>query len=142
MTNKATGTPNEMAGNPNHVTAFRRIKALVGVYAGISVLTFAGLVAYRNSSSVTQPVWVRLSIVAVSSLILFALTLRASRGSRGAFRRLRILSAVMLVAIVVIVSLPGMFPAWMRIEQAVCGLLLLGVVVISSGRGLRAAFSR
>lgn len=141
MTNKAAGTANEMA-DPNHVTAFRRIKALVGVYALISVLTLAGLVAYRNSSSVTTPVWVRISIVAASSLILFALSMRAARGSRGAFRRLRILSAVMLVAIVVIVSLPGMFPVWMRVEQSVCGLLLLGVVVISSGRSLRAGFTR
>ncbi|MEV5569747.1 hypothetical protein AB0L06_06845 [Spirillospora sp. NPDC052269] len=142
MTNKAAGTAKEMADGSNHAATFRRIKALVGVYAVISVLTLAGLVAYRNSSSVTTPVWVRISIVAASSLVLFALTLRAARGSRGAFRRLRILSAVMLVAIVVIVSLPGMFPVWMRIEQGVCGLLLLGVVVISSGRALRAGFSR
>ncbi|RMI32463.1 hypothetical protein EBO15_42025 [Actinomadura harenae] len=131
-----------MANNSTHVTAFRRIKTLVGVYAVLSVLTVAGLVAYRNSSSVTTPVWVRLIIVAVSSLILFALTLRAARGSRGAFRRLRILSAVMLVAIVVIISLPGMFPVWMRVEQGVCGVLLLGVVLISGNRGLRAGFSR
>lgn len=128
--------------DPNHVIAFRRLKALVGLYATVSVLTFAGLVAYRDSSSVTQPVWVRISIVAVSSLILFALTLRAARGSRGAFRRLRILSAVMLVAIVVIVSLPGMFPVWMRIEQSVCGVLLLAVVAVSNGRGLRTRFAR
>ncbi|RFU37708.1 hypothetical protein DZF91_31455 [Actinomadura logoneensis] len=141
MTNKAAGLANEMA-DPNHTAAFRRIKVLVGVYAVISVLTFAGLVAYRNSSSVTQPVWIRVSIVAASSLILFALTLRAARGSRGAFRRLRVLSAVMLAAIVVIVSLPGMFPVWMRIEQAVCGLLLLGVVVVANGRGLRARFAK
>ncbi|MFC5185584.1 hypothetical protein [Actinomadura harenae] len=142
MTNKAAGNANEMANNSTHVTAFRRIKTLVGVYAVLSVLTVAGLVAYRNSSSVTTPVWVRLIIVAVSSLILFALTLRAARGSRGAFRRLRILSAVMLVAIVVIISLPGMFPVWMRVEQGVCGVLLLGVVLISGNRGLRAGFSR
>ncbi|MEV4253962.1 hypothetical protein AB0J52_12455 [Spirillospora sp. NPDC049652] len=126
----------------NHTTAFRRIKALVGAYAVISVLTFVGLIAYRHSSSVTQPVWIRISIVAASSLILFALALRAGRGSRGAFRRLRVLSAVMLVAIVVIVSLPGMFPVWMRIEQSVCGLLLLGVFLVANGRGVRARFAK
>ncbi|MFC4907356.1 hypothetical protein [Actinomadura gamaensis] len=141
MTNKAAGNANGIQ-DPNHVTAFRRLKALVGLYTAVSVLTFAGLVAYRDSSSVTQPVWVRISIVAVSSLILFALTLRASRGSRGAFRRVRILSTVMLAAIVVIVSLPGTFPVWMRIEQGVCGVFLLGVVAISNGRRLRAGFAR
>jgi hypothetical protein len=29
----------------------------------------------------------------------------------------------------VIVALPGAFPVWFRLEQAVCGLLLLPVVV-------------
>jgi hypothetical protein len=33
------------------------------------------------------------------------------------------------VAIVVIVALPGAFPVWFRLEQAICGLLLAAVVV-------------
>jgi hypothetical protein len=44
----------------------------------------------------------------------------------------------MLVAIVVIVALPGLFPVWLRIEQAVCGQLLLGVTVLVNGRRARA----
>jgi len=54
---------------------------------------------------------------------------RAANGSRGAYRRVRILSAVMVVAIAVIVALPGMFPLWMKIDRVVCGLILLGLLL-------------
>ncbi len=47
----------------------------------------------------------------------------------------------MLVAIAVIVALPGAFPVWLRVEQAVCGLLLAGVVVLVNGRHLRSLFA-
>ena len=53
---------------------------------------------------------------------------------------MRIVSAVMLAAIVVIIALPGTFPVWMKIEQGVCGVLLLGVCLIAYGKGLRASF--
>jgi hypothetical protein len=48
----------------------------------------------------------------------------------------------MVVAIAVIVSIPGLFPVWMKIEQVVCGLLLVGVFALARGRALRAAFAR
>jgi hypothetical protein len=44
----------------------------------------------------------------------------------------------MLVAIVVIIAIPGSFPLWMKIEQGACGLVLLGVVAIVNGKQLRA----
>jgi len=47
----------------------------------------------------------------------------------------------MLVAIVVIIALPGTFPLWMKFEQGVCGLLLLGVALIVNGKHLRSVFT-
>jgi hypothetical protein len=47
----------------------------------------------------------------------------------------------MVAAIAVIIALPGTFPLWMKIEQGVCGLILLGVVVIVNGRRLRSLFA-
>ncbi|TCN43965.1 hypothetical protein EV644_101900 [Kribbella orskensis] len=47
----------------------------------------------------------------------------------------------MVVAIVVIVAIPGMFPVWMKVDQAVCGVVLLGVVLVVNGKHLRAAFA-
>ena len=40
-----------------------------------------------------------------------------------------------------IIALPGTFPLWMKIEQGVCGFLLIGVVAIVNGRHLRSLFA-
>lgn len=118
---------------------FRPVLLLTGAYAALSVLTLVVIVLFRNHPAmVTDAVWVRATIVFASSLLTFAFARSAARGSRKGLLRLRIVSAVMLVAIVVIVALPGLFPLWLRIEQAACGLLLLGVAVLVNGRRLRA----
>ncbi|MFG3254075.1 hypothetical protein [Streptomyces sp. NPDC048172] len=111
------------------------MKRLLGAYAALSVLTVVATVLLRDHHDlVTDAVWIRGVAVAVSSLAMCLFAARAARGSRAAFRRMRIICVVMVVAIVVIVALPGAFPVWMRVEQAVCGLLLLPVLVLT-GRG-------
>ncbi|GAB7032179.1 hypothetical protein AB0G35_02075 [Streptomyces sp. NPDC021749] len=90
---------------------------------------------------VNDAVWVRTVIVVASAVLLFVSALRAARGSRPAYRRVRILSGVMLGAIAVIVAVPGAFPMWLKIEQGVCGIALLGVALIVNGRRLRSSFT-
>lgn len=120
----------------------RWVRGLVGAYVIVSALTLAAVVVLRHHPDlVTDAVWGRGSIVLASSLVMLAFTSRTARGSRRAFLRLRIASAVMVVAIAVIVSLPGAFPVWLRIEQGACGLLLLAVVALVNGRRLRDAFA-
>jgi hypothetical protein len=134
-----TGTPLD---HPCTQAAFHTTKLLVGAYLGLSVATFAAIVALRHHASiVTDAVWVRGTIVVASALLTFLFAVRAAGGSRGAYRRLRIISAVMVVAIVAIIAVPGTFPVWMKIEQGVCGLLLLGVVTVVNGRHLRSLFA-
>src|SRR5690349_13207522 len=92
---------------------FRGVRLLVSGYLGISVLTLVAIVALRDHPSLVNPaVWIRGTIVVLSSLLAFSFTVRAARGSRRAFLRLRIVSAVMVVAIAVIIVLPGTFPLW------------------------------
>jgi hypothetical protein len=108
----------------------------------LSVLTLAAIVVLRNHPDlVTDAVWVRATIVVLSSLLTLLFTRQAANGSRRGYLRLRLVSAIMLVAIAVIVALPGAFPVWLRLEQAVCGLLLLGVVIDINSSGVRAAFA-
>ena len=122
--------------------ALRSTKLLVGAYLGISLLTLVAIVLLRNHPAVVDDaVWVRGIIVVASALLTFAFATRAARGSRRAYLRLRIVSAVMVVAIAVIIALPGMFPMWMKVEQGICGLLLLGVVALVNGRHLRSVFA-
>jgi len=72
---------------------------------------------------------VRATIVMISAALSFTFAVRAAGGSRGALRRLQILSIVMIVAIAVIIALPGTFPLWLKVEQGFCGLLLVGVAI-------------
>jgi hypothetical protein len=127
--------------NTQTVNPFRRVKALVGWYLGISLATLAVIVALRNDATVVNTaVWIRATVVAVSALVMVILAGRAAQGSRAAYRRLRILAVVMVVAIVVIIALPGTFPVWLKAEQAICGVLLVGVIAIVNSGRLRALF--
>ena len=128
---------------PRTVETFRKIKLLLGGYLGVSALTLAGIAVMRHhTAEVNSAVWTRGTIVVASALLTFSFAVCAARGARWAFLRLRIVSLVMVVAVAAIVSLPGTFPVWMKIEQGVCGLLMLGVVRLINGRHLRSLFAR
>ncbi|MFE6052665.1 hypothetical protein ACFQ6N_18070 [Kitasatospora sp. NPDC056446] len=129
--------------HPDTRRAFRTVRRFVFAYLGLSVATLAVAFVLRDHPSlVTSGVWVRGAIVVASAAVTLLLTVRASRGDRGAYRRLRIISSVMIVAIATIIVLPGLFPVWMKIEQGLCGLALLGVAAVVNGRHLRTLFAR
>lgn len=85
-------------------------------------------------------IWIRGSFVLASAVLLLLFAVSAARGSRSALLRLRIISPIVLAAIVVIVSIPGFLPDWVRLEQAVCGALVLPVVIIVNLPRTRALF--
>lgn len=123
-------------------SAFRTLNVLVGCYLGLSALTLVAVaLMHDDAAAVTTAVWVRATIVLVTAALLAVFAARASRGSRGAYRRLRIVSAIMLVAVVVIVAIPGDFPVWLKVEQAVCGLFLAGIVLIANSAHVRSLFA-
>ncbi|MFD7586402.1 hypothetical protein ACFV84_13395 [Kitasatospora sp. NPDC059811] len=129
--------------HPDTVRAFRTIRRLVFAYLGLSVVTLAAAYALRDHPDLVNPaVWIRGSLVVASAVVTSLFTTRAARGSRAAYRRLRIISAVMIAAIVVIICVPGTFPFWMKAEQALCGLVLAGVAAVINGRHLRTLFAR
>jgi hypothetical protein len=118
--------------------SLERARLLVGAY----LLTLVAIaLLHSDRAVVNDAVWVRGSIVALTSILMFAFATRAAHGSKGGWVGLRIVSAIMLVAIVVIVALPGTFPLWMKFEQAICGVLLLGVALLVNGRHLRSVFT-
>jgi hypothetical protein len=120
----------------------RSVTVLLGAYLGISILTLVAIIVLRNDPAVvTTAVWIRSSIVVVSAAFLFVSALGARGGAPRAFLRVRLISAILLVAIVVIIALPGTFPLWLKLEQAVCGLILLAVVILVNRRHLRVFFA-
>ena len=128
--------------DPRTRSAFRSTKVLVGAYLCISWLTFVAIVLLRRHTAiVNDAVWVRGTIVVASALLSLSFAVRAARGSRRAYLRLRIISAVMVVVIAAIIVLPGTFPLWMKIEQGICGLILIRVSVVINGKHLRSLFA-
>ncbi|MBO3752384.1 hypothetical protein J5X84_40540 [Streptosporangiaceae bacterium NEAU-GS5] len=122
--------------------AFRGLRLLVAAYVAVSLLTLVAAFLMRGDHDLVTPtVWVRGVIVAAASLLMLAFVTGTARGHRPAYLRLRIASAAMVAAVVVLVSLPGFLPLWMRIEQGGCGLLLIGVVAIANAGRLRRLFA-
>ncbi len=141
-TPRSAAMSDESLHDPRSLAAFRDAKLLTGCYLGVSVLTLVAIVLLRGHASVvTDAVWVRGTAVVASALVTFLCAVRAARGSRAAYRRLRVVSAVMVVAIAVIIALPGTFPMWLKVEQGFCGLLLIGVIAVANGRQLRSLFA-
>lgn len=138
-----TGTvAEEHLNKPRTLAAFRNLKLLVGGYLGISALSLLAIVLLRNdNTAVNSAVWTHATIVLASAVLTFTFTARAARGSRRAYLRLRIVSAVMVVAIAVIIAIPGDFPLWMKIEQGACGLILLAAAMIVNSKQMRSVFA-
>jgi peptidoglycan/LPS O-acetylase OafA/YrhL len=127
--------------HPRTAQAFRTIRRLLLAYLAVSVAAVVAIVLMRNDSTeVDSTVWTRGIIVAVTAALLLLFAARAAQGSRSAYRRLRILSIITVAVIVAIVAAPGALPAWMKIEQGVCGLIMAGVAVLVSQPRLRALF--
>lgn len=143
-TRPSPARPSEYApgDHPHTRNVFRTIQLFVRAYIAISVVALVAIVLMRNNSAeVNSAVWTRSIIVLATAALMARFTARAAGGSHGAYRRLRIVSIVTTVAIVVIVALPGTFPVWMRIEQGVCGLVMLRIALAANGRHLRQTFA-
>ena len=136
-------TPNRpTVDHPRTRSAFRTVRTLLAGYFVLSLATVVAIVLMRHDPSrVTSAVWTRGVIVLASSILTSAFAARAAAGAPRAYLRLRLISAIMVVAVAVIIALPGAFPLWMKLEQGACGLLLLGVVALVNGRHLRSVFA-
>ncbi|MEU1736292.1 hypothetical protein [Streptosporangium sp. NPDC020145] len=110
----------------------RTAKFLVVAYAVLSVLTVAAIAVLSSvaPSLVTPQAWVRGVIVAATSVLTFVFARRAQQGGGRALLRLRIVLVVILVALGGVVLFLAL-PAWMVVEQAVCGVLLLVAAVLA-----------
>jgi hypothetical protein len=123
-------------------SALRTVRRLVGCYLALSVATLVAAALLRHHHTLVTPaVWVRCSIVVATAALMLSFAVRASRGSARAYLRLRLVSAIMVAAIAVIIALPGDFPLWLKVEQGVCGLLLIGVVILANGARVRSTFA-
>lgn len=124
-------------------TAFRNVKLLVAGYLLVGLAGIGVIAAYHSDHElVTDAAQGRGVAIVISALLTMFFAFRAAQGVRRAYLRVRIVSVVLVAVLAVLAALPGVFPVWMRIEQGVCGLILLGVALIVNGKHLRTVFAR
>lgn len=127
---------------PGPVPTLRPVVGLIGAHLLLSLAAIAVLIAdAANLSVATQDAWVHGVIVAATAILLLTFAVRALSGKRSAYVRLRISSAILLVALIIIAVLPGAFPVWMRVMEAVSAVCLAVAVVIINTGDTRAAFA-
>ncbi|MGD9988801.1 hypothetical protein [Pseudonocardia sp.] len=140
---KGDAVDRPVIGTGNTARTWRAVVGLALAYLTVSVVALAVTALLRDDPAVaTTAAWVREVVVALSACVTVALARRSAAGSPRALLRLRLVTAIMVVAIVVVISVPGVFPVWLRAEQAVCGVLLLGIVLLVNGPTLRRAVRR
>jgi cation transport ATPase len=141
---RRNNTPSDAdLSHPHTIRAFRNIQRLIWAYLAIGILALGAIVLMRHDSAeVNSAVWTRAMVVVITAVLLVIFAARAARGARWAFRRLRLVSIITPVAIAAIIALPGTFPLWMKIEQGICGLVMIGVATVANGRHLRQLFAR
>lgn len=124
-------------------TALRPVLVLLATFAAVSLAMIAVLIVQSaTGADVATAIWVRCSLVLASAVVMLLIARSAARGSRGAFVRIRIISAVVVAAVIVIVAIPGFLPGWVRIEQALCGLLVLPAAILLNRPSLRRLYPK
>ncbi len=129
---------------PGTRAAFTRVKLFVALYGALSVLVLlanGAIATTGHGNEVSTFMWTRSSIIVASAVLIYWLAVRASRGLRSAYARVRILSIILPVAIVAVDLIPGVCPLWFSLAQVVCALALAPVAFIINGRRLRAVFA-
>ncbi|WP_020495374.1 hypothetical protein [Sciscionella marina] len=128
---------------PGARRAFGTVRFFLAAYAAFSAaVLLTVLVLALAGHPVTAFVWGRSGGVLASAAVTYWLAGRAARGARWAYRRVRILTVVVPIAILAIDLIPGALPPWFIGLQAVCALAVAAAAFPANGATLRAAFGR
>ncbi len=109
----------------------RAVLPLLLAYLVLAWLTIAAVAVLSAADPrlVNAEAWVRGVIVACTSVLTLVIARRAAQGRPRALLRLRIIVPVILVAVIVVLFFVPL-PAWMIVEQAVCGAILLAAAIL------------
>ena len=121
-------------------TLCRVVNRLLIGFLVMSVLLAA--VTFLLRDHVPGAAWGRVIGLLVASPLYLLVANRMAAGRRWAYRRLRVLSVLGTVGIAVLVSVPGPYPVWMRVEQGVQGLILLALAVVMAQPAIKSRFRR
>ncbi|KAB8191066.1 hypothetical protein FH608_031040 [Nonomuraea phyllanthi] len=118
-------------------TPLRLTQVFAVLSAGLVAAT--ALLHFVAPSLVNPTVWIRAVGVLVLSLLYLRWAARLRGGSRRVYRRLLWVSVAGSLGIAALALLPGTpYPAWVRVEQAVQGVILLALAWVLTRPAVRA----
>lgn len=128
---REAATRTVLSSSADRVMRYGRV--VFTVLAVISALTVLAAIVLQqlDPDLVNWVVWVRSAFYTVGGLWLLALVRKARlRADRPSFVRLRAVCVLAPLGIAALVISPDSgYPVWMKVEQAVCGLLLAPLAV-------------
>ncbi|MGA4876105.1 hypothetical protein [Streptomyces lydicamycinicus] len=141
-TNKHT-TEAALLNTPRAQEAFDTAENSIKVYGALSAVALLAVIAVSSSGHMVNTfMWVRAVLLPVVAVLIYRMTVSASRGSRRAFERVSALAVIMPIAIIGVDLIPGVCPPWYAVMQIVCMLPVIRAAFITRGSVLRAAFPK
>ncbi|MFI6538017.1 hypothetical protein ACIBHY_36590 [Nonomuraea sp. NPDC050547] len=141
--NTHTTTEAALLNTPRTQGAFGTAKNSIKVYGALSAIALLAVIVVSSSGHMVNTfMWVRAILLPVVAVLIYWMTVSASRGSRRAFERVNALAVIMPIAIIGVDLIPGICPLWYAVMQVVCMLPLIRVAFITRGSALRAAFPK
>ncbi|GAA1490100.1 hypothetical protein [Brachybacterium sacelli] len=115
-------------------------RSLTTLYLVIVSGTVLALVVLSLAAPPQAPAeaWIHAMIVLVLGVLLPLRLRRARQGRRTALRASGLIAAVLLLANVIEALVPGLFPAWMRLEMVMIAILMAGILVCVARAAARA----
>ena len=102
---------------------------IFAVFNAIVLVCVAGVALVGDGASTFM--WVRAVILVLASPFLLWMARRAGAGSDGMVGRVRVVSAVLPIAVIVVDFIPGVAPVWYGVLQGIGALSLIPVASIS-----------
>ena len=131
----------EQLADPRVAAATRWVQGLVVAFLVANLVALGINIRFQSDSMiVTDTTWTRTFILIGASLVLLLFARGVSVGSFKSYLYVRLESAILLVTVVVLVSIPGLLPTWFAVQQVVCGVILLAITIVTSASPLRLAF--
>jgi hypothetical protein len=128
---------------PHTRRAFDTAKSSVKVHGALSAVALLAVIVMSSSGHMVNTfMWVRAVLLPVVAVLIYRMTVSASRGSRRAFERVSALAVIMPITIICVDLIPGVCPLWYAVMQVVCMLPIIGVAFVTRGSALRAAFPK
>jgi len=131
----------DMRRHPRTVRAFRIIRWLLVAETVVGLGAVAIALGLEGAGHlVPLAVWIRCVGVLGITATLYVFAWRAQLGWYWAYSRLRLFTRIFPVVTLVLCAIPGLYPAWMILEQIVFSAILVGLSAVLYSEHLRETF--